>query len=89
MSETVAGALARQVLVGLMPALAERDFDGFSRAVGAVQDLQAGDVARPACDDGGRERAAGRAVAEDAGIQVQEFHGSASWGSGVAAWEAL
>lgn len=37
MSEATAGELARQVLVGLMPALVERDFAGFSRAVAAVQ----------------------------------------------------
>ncbi|MGE3771812.1 MAG: beta-ribofuranosylaminobenzene 5'-phosphate synthase family protein [Gammaproteobacteria bacterium] len=37
MSEAAAGALARQVLVALLPALVERDFAAFSRAVAAVQ----------------------------------------------------
>ncbi len=37
MSEAAAGALARQVLVGLMPALVERDFASYSNAVAAVQ----------------------------------------------------
>jgi len=37
MSEADAAALAREVLVGLLPALVERDFAAFSRAVAAVQ----------------------------------------------------
>lgn len=79
MSETVAGALARQVLVGLMPALAERDFDGFSRAVGAVQ-VANGEYFAPA--QGGSYTSA--RVADSLAAVVREFGltgiGQSSWG---------
>ncbi len=47
MGEAAAGALARQVLVGLMPALVEHDFDAYSDAVAAVQ-LANGEYFAPA-----------------------------------------
>lgn len=79
MAATAADALARSVLVGLLPALAEGDFAGFSQGVAAVQGAN-GDYFAPA--QGGRYTsarvgAALEAVARDFGLAGV---GQSSWG---------
>ena len=56
----------------------------------AMLDLQARVGLQPAADDGRRQAAAGRVVAEDAGIEVQELHGvSVRWAAVPRRWRTL
>lgn len=79
MDPAVAGALAREVLVALMPALVEADFPTFSRAVAAVQAAN-GEYFAPAQGGTYRSPRVGellRAVAREFGCPGI---GQSSWG---------
>ncbi|MBI5618872.1 MAG: GHMP kinase [Gammaproteobacteria bacterium] len=80
MTADAAGELARLTLVGILPALAERDFALFGRSLGRVQAL-IGDYFAPA--QGGSGYTSPR-VAEAVGWAAREFGlegvGQSSWG---------
>lgn len=79
MAEAEAAGLSRAVLVGLLPALAEGDFDGFSRGVATVQAAN-GDYFAPA--QGGRftSHRVGALLEELSGEFGLPGIGQSSWG---------
>jgi beta-RFAP synthase len=79
MTELTAGQLARRVLVGLLPAIAEADFGAFSEHLGQIQAV-VGDYFAPA--QGGRftSREVGRVLEQLAADFQLPGIGQSSWG---------